>query len=94
MAYRYLFGPVPSRRLGISLGVDLVPPKVCSMDCVYCECGPTTELTLERGEYVPTAEVIRELDDFLAARPAPDFITFSGAGEPLSTPGSGRSCRM
>ena len=89
MAYRYLFGPVPSRRLGISLGVDLVPPKVCSMDCVYCECGPTTELTLERGEYVPTAEVIRELDDFLAARPAPDFITFSGAGEPTLHSGIG-----
>lgn len=89
MAYRYLFGPVPSRRLGISLGVDLVPPKICSMDCVYCECGRTTELTLERGEYVPTAEVIRELDDFLAGHPAPDFATFSGAGEPTLHSGIG-----
>jgi len=89
MAYRYLFGPVPSRRLGISLGVDLVPPKICSMDCVYCECGPTTELTVERREYVPTAEVIRELDDFLAGHPPPDFVTFSGAGEPTLHSGIG-----
>ncbi|MBN2431441.1 MAG: radical SAM protein [Acidobacteria bacterium] len=82
MNYRYLFGPVPSRRLGISLGVDLVPHKVCTMDCVYCECGPTTRLTMDRQAYVPTAEVIRELDAFMASSPAPDTITFSGSGEP------------
>jgi wyosine [tRNA(Phe)-imidazoG37] synthetase (radical SAM superfamily) len=82
MSYRYLFGPVPSRRLGVSLGVDLVPHKVCTMDCVYCECGPTTDLTMERKAYVPTGEVIRELDDYLGAAPVPDYITFSGSGEP------------
>ena len=46
--YKYLFGPVPSRRLGVSLGVDLVPHKVCSLNCLYCECGITTNLTVER----------------------------------------------
>ncbi len=90
MAYRYLFGPVPSRRLGISLGVDLVPPKTCSMNCVYCECGPTTTFTTDRAEYVPTGEVLAELDDFLDRYPRPDFITFSGSGEPTLHSGLGR----
>jgi len=80
--YKYIFGPVPSRRLQMSLGVDLVPHKVCSLDCVYCECGKTTKLTLERKEYVPKDEVIAELEHFLNNNPAPDYITFSGAGEP------------
>lgn len=82
MTYTYLFGPVPSRRLGVSLGVDLVPHKVCSLDCVYCECGATTNLTVKRKEYVPYDKVINELDHFLANNPLPDYITFSGAGEP------------
>jgi wyosine [tRNA(Phe)-imidazoG37] synthetase (radical SAM superfamily) len=90
MSYQYLFGPVPSRRLGISLGVDLVPPKTCSMDCVYCECGRTTRLTAERAEYVPTAAVLAELDDFLARFPPPEYITFSGSGEPTLHAGLGR----
>jgi len=89
MAYRYLFGPVNSRRLGRSLGVDLVPAKVCSLDCVYCESGRTTRLTTVRGEYVPTAAVMAELDDCLAAAPVLDYITFSGAGEPTLHSGLG-----
>jgi wyosine [tRNA(Phe)-imidazoG37] synthetase (radical SAM superfamily) len=80
--YKYLFGPVPSRRLGMSLGVDLVPHKVCSLNCVYCECGPTTDLTIERKEYVSYDLVTKELDSYLSINPAPDYITFSGAGEP------------
>lgn len=80
--YKHLFGPVPSRRLGMSLGVDLIPHKVCSMNCVYCECGATTKLTLERAEYVPTVEVKRELSHFFEHNPDPDYITFSGNGEP------------
>ncbi|MCK4631597.1 MAG: radical SAM protein, partial [Bacteroidales bacterium] len=80
--YKYLFGPVPSRRLGMSLGVDLVPHKVCSLNCIYCECGPTTRLTIERNEYVPYNEVIQELKRFLSDNPALDYITFSGSGEP------------
>lgn len=80
--YKYLFGPVPSRRLGMSLGIDLVPHKVCSLNCVYCECGRTTNLTTERKEYVPADEIFVELNRFLKDNPAPDYITFSGAGEP------------
>ena len=63
--YKYLFGPVPSRRLGMSLGIDLVPAKVCSLNCVYCEVGKTTDLTLTRKEYVPYDGVIAELSDYL-----------------------------
>ena len=80
--YTCLFGPVPSRRLGMSLGVDLVPHKVCTLNCVYRECGRTTNLTLERKEYVPAEEVMKELKQFFKENPYPDFITFSGAGEP------------
>ena len=58
--YKHLFGPVPSRRLGISLGVDLVPHKVCTLNCIYCECGSTTRLTLHRDEYVPEKEIQQE----------------------------------
>jgi wyosine [tRNA(Phe)-imidazoG37] synthetase (radical SAM superfamily) len=82
MNYKYLFGPVPSRRLGISLGVDLVPYKVCSLNCVYCECGKTTNLTIERKEYVPTDTIITELQSYLSDNPKLDYITFSGSGEP------------
>ena len=80
--YKYLFGPVPSRRLGMSLGVDLVPKKVCSLDCVYCEVGHTTKLTTERKEYILYDKVITELGDYLSNNPDPDYITFSGSGEP------------
>ncbi len=79
---KHLFGPVNSRRLGISLGVDLVPHKVCSLNCVYCECGATTVLTTEVKEYVPHDEVISELDELLSGKPELDVITFSGSGEP------------
>jgi len=82
MQYHYLFGPVPSRRLGISLGVDLVPMKTCTLNCIYCECGASTHLTLERREYVPFAAVEQELSHYFENNPAPDFITFSGSGEP------------
>jgi len=80
--YKHLFGPVPSRRLGMSLGVDLVPHKVCSLNCIYCECGRTTDLTLKRKEYISYIEVIKELKHYFSNNPAPDYITFSGAGEP------------
>lgn len=93
MRYHHLFGPVPSRRLGASLGVDLVPHKVCSMDCVYCECGPTTLLTVDRAEYVPTAEVLSEIDDCLGRGPLPDYVTFSGSGEPTLHSGIARVIR-
>lgn len=80
--FKYLFGPVPSRRLGMSLGVDLVPHKVCTLDCIYCECGPTTKLTTERKEYILYKNVIKELEQYFFNNPDPDYITFSGSGEP------------
>lgn len=80
--YKYLFGPVPSRRLGMSLGIDLIPKKVCSLDCVYCEVGKTTKLTTNRLEYVKYEKVIDELKDFMSSNPEIDYITFSGSGEP------------
>ena len=82
MEYRYIFGPVPSRRLGISLGVDLIPPKTCSYNCIYCESGKTTNLTVERREYVPLDDVLKELDSVLKTHPRLDFVTYSGSGEP------------
>ena len=86
----YLFGPVPSRRLGVSLGVDLVPHKVCSLNCVYCEVGRTTNLTIKRQEYVPIDAVIKELEGYLSQKPELDFVTFSGQGEPTLNSGLGK----
>jgi wyosine [tRNA(Phe)-imidazoG37] synthetase (radical SAM superfamily) len=78
----HLFGPVPSRRLGLSLGVDLVPPKTCTFDCLYCEVGRTTHLTRRRQSY-RVREIIRELEDYLASPPvALDYVTMAGSGEP------------
>ena len=76
----HVFGPVPSRRLGRSLGVDLVPLKTCSYDCIYCQLGRTTCHTVERKEWVPLDAVLDELKLKLASRP--DYITLSGSGEP------------
>ncbi len=80
--YKHLFGPVPSRRLGMSLGIDLIPKKVCSLNCVYCEVGKTTNLTTERLEYVKYNSVITELEKFMSNNPKIDYFTFSGSGEP------------
>jgi wyosine [tRNA(Phe)-imidazoG37] synthetase (radical SAM superfamily) len=87
--YEFIFGPVPSRRLGVSLGIDLVPHKTCSLNCIYCECGRTTCLTINRREYVPTNKVIAELRDYLSSSPDLDYITFSGSGEPTLHSGIG-----
>jgi len=79
---QHVFGPVPSRRLGRSLGVDLVPFKVCPLDCVYCQLGRTTVKTLERRDYVPVDEVVEDVAAALAGGADPDYITLSGSGEP------------
>ena len=79
---KYLFGPVPSRRLGLSLGVDIVPFKVCTLDCIYCQVGRTTEKTSERKEYVCPQPVLAELEARLATGLTADYITLSGSGEP------------
>jgi wyosine [tRNA(Phe)-imidazoG37] synthetase (radical SAM superfamily) len=90
---KYLFGPVYSRRLGHSLGIDLLPPKICTLNCVYCEVGPTTDLTCERKEYVPTEEILREIDQVLeqgaAGRPI-DVFTLTAMGEPTLHSGIGK----
>ena len=78
---KYIFGPVPSRRLGLSLGVDLIPPKTCSYDCLYCQIGKTTCKVIEPSAYVPGEAVVAELDETLA-KVKPDYVTFSGSGEP------------
>ena len=80
--YNYLFGPVPSRRLGMSLGVDLVPKKVCSLDCVYCEVGKTTKLSVDREEYISSDCIKDELKHYFDNNPAPDYITVTASGEP------------
>ena len=81
--YRYLYGPVPSRRLGRSLGIDLVPHKICTYDCVYCQIGKTTEKTLVRKEYVPAGAILEEVRRFLKEETSGiDHLSLSGSGEP------------
>lgn len=92
--YKYLFGPVPSRRLGMSLGIDLVPKKVCSLDCVYCEVGKTTKLTLDKREFIKLEKVKAELKNYFGNNPDPDYITFSGSGEPTLNSGIGEILRF
>jgi wyosine [tRNA(Phe)-imidazoG37] synthetase (radical SAM superfamily) len=90
----HLFGPVPSRRLGRSLGVDLIPPKTCLYDCIYCEVGPTTHQTGTRFSH-QTRTIIGELEDYLKDAPQlPDVITLAGSGEPTLNLGLGRIIRV
>ena len=93
MTENHIFGPVMSRRLGRSLGIDLLPFKTCSYDCVYCECGATTHITTKRAEFFPTEEVISQLDTVLRERPTLDYITFAGSGEPTLSLSIGRIIR-
>lgn len=85
----YVYGPVPSRRLGFSLGIDLIPYKLCPLDCIYCQLGRTTRLTTRRAAYVAVGDVLAELEATLRMVPAPDFITLSGSGEPTLHSGIG-----
>jgi len=78
----HIFGPVPSRRLGYSLGVDAVPFKVCTLNCVYCQVGRTSVKTLERKQWVEPRAILDDLRKILAREEKIDFITFSGSGEP------------
>jgi wyosine [tRNA(Phe)-imidazoG37] synthetase (radical SAM superfamily) len=85
----HLFGPVNSRRLGLSLGVDVIPPKTCTFDCIYCEVGRTTHLTLERRSYAVRA-IIQEIQEYFQdAHITPDYITLAGSGEPTLNAGIG-----
>ena len=82
MEHKYIYGPVPSRRLGFSLGVDIIPYKNCSFDCIYCQLGKTTNKTIVRKEYSPTEEILKEINERSKNVKDVDFITFSGSGEP------------
>ncbi len=77
---KHVFGPVPSRRLGRSLGVDIVPFKWCSYNCIYCQLGHTTNKSIERRHWGAVKEVLAEVKEKLASKP--DYITLSGSGEP------------
>ena len=91
---KYIFGPVPSRRLGRSLGVDLVPYKTCTFDCVYCDLGRTTHKTVSRQSYVPPEEIQGELELYLSVLDKkPDYITLSGSGEPTLNTDIGETIR-
>jgi wyosine [tRNA(Phe)-imidazoG37] synthetase (radical SAM superfamily) len=87
---KMIYGPVPSRRLGISLGVDVVPYKTCSYDCIYCQLGKTTNRTIQRGSFVPVDSVIREIREVTDQNSDIDYITFSGSGEPTLNKDIGR----
>ena len=80
--WKHIYGPVPSRRLGLSLGVDLVPFKTCNFDCIYCQLGRTDRKTIERRRYIPAEDILENLFEALKHVPKPDFITLAGSGEP------------
>ncbi len=83
MAFSYLFGPVASGRLGMSLGLDLLGRRVCSMDCLYCEVGRTEEMTVRRAPYVPARLLLAELEQWREENTKfPDHVTLGGEGEP------------
>lgn len=83
MAFKYVFGPVASGRLGISLGVEMLGAPICSFDCLYCECGRTRNLSCERRSLVPAAAILEELAQWRELNPdLPDYITLGGMGEP------------
>jgi len=82
MKKSHIYGPVPSRRLGLSLGVDIIPFKVCTLDCIYCQLGPTTKKTTEIKDYFSKKEIISQIKKRINTASRIDYITFSGSGEP------------
>ena len=89
---RYVYGPVPSRRLGLSLGIDIIPRKTCTLDCVYCQCGRTTGKTLERRSFYPVEDILAQAREAVKGRKV-EFLTFSGEGEPTLNKDIGRLIR-
>ena len=77
-----IYGPVPSRRFGLSLGVDVLPHKTCSMDCIYCQLGPSDETVIEQDTFYPVEKVLGDVASALQRGPRPDVITLAGSGEP------------
>lgn len=92
--YNYIYGPVPSRRFGQSLGVDLTPNKICSLDCIFCHLGRTIEKTNIRKEYSPIDAVVAEIDDWVQSGKGADYITLAGSGEPTLHTGFGEALKM
>ena len=89
---KHLFGPVNSRRLGLSQGIDLLPPKTCNFNCIYCEINKAPQLSCERGEHVPTATIIAEIDEMLEDAPRVrdlNVFTITASGEPTLHTGIG-----
>ena len=90
---RFVYGPVPSRRLGFSLGVDILPFKTCSLDCVYCQLGSSGRTTGRRRAYFSPRDVVADVRAALGSAPRVDHITFSGSGEPTLNTNLGRIIR-
>ena len=93
---KHLFGPVNSRRLGLSQGIDLLPPKTCNFNCIYCEINKAPQVSCERGEHVPTATIIAEIDELLADEAKVrelDVFTITASGEPTLHTGIGAIIR-
>lgn len=82
MDKKYVFGPVLSKRLGYSLGIDLLPLKTCSYECIYCQLGKTTDKRVKRKSWGSIYKLFDQLDEKLKSSPKIDYITFSGSGEP------------
>ncbi|NTU67400.1 MAG: radical SAM protein [Chlorobiaceae bacterium] len=78
---KYVFGPVSSKRLGQSLGVDLLPPKSCTWNCIYCQLGRTKQFVTERSEFFPKEDILKEIVEAIASNPSIDWVTFVGSGE-------------
>lgn len=89
----HVYGPVPSRRLGLSLGVDIVPFKTCTFNCVYCQLGKTARLSGRRGRFFPEPEILAQIRTALDRSPQIDHITFSGSGEPTLNTAIGKLIR-
>jgi len=87
---KHVYGPVPSRRLGRSLGVDLVPLKTCNYNCIYCQLGPTARTTVQRADYTPVEAVVEEVRARLEQGAEPDWITLGGSGDPTLHASFGR----
>ncbi len=90
---RHVYGPVASRRLGFSLGVDIIPFKTCTLDCTYCQLGSTGKTRLRRGSWFPPEDILAQVKAAVAAEPRIDFVTFSGSGEPTLSRDIGRLIR-
>jgi len=91
--HRFVYGPVASRRLGLSLGVDIIPFKTCSLDCVYCQLGSTGKATTRRGSWFPPGEILGQIEAAVDSGQRIDVITFSGSGEPTLSRDIGRLIR-